>query len=171
MTNGIPLLVPSVVGVDVRWCMIDELPEALQEYGKSRVTYPRFCTKLNKHQVTDGIVVRHHGRHVMDNPMELGFFWQGSVGHMACHLAWFLGARKVYVWGLDYKSKERSYDHVDPSLKAPEGERWLMQNIEVGWDKLRTGLRDLGCEVYNCNPCSELRALPMITPEGAILEE
>ena len=46
-----------------------------------------------------------------------------------------------------------------------------MDNIEVGWEKTKVGLHDLGCEVYNCNPSSELKALEKVDPNKAAKED
>jgi len=169
LCNGMPL-VWNQDCLNLRWVMIDDIPEGLKAWARSPNPRPRYCTDLNKHAVNNGIVIRHNSKHVMDKPEVSGFFWHGSVGQLACHLSWWLGADRCMVWGLDYQDKKRSYDQVHPSMVA-EKKLWdHMDVIESGWGKLVTGLQDLGCKVFNCNPESALKAVPMIDPEKAFKE-
>lgn len=170
LCNGTPLIFNRQTK-DTRWVMIDDIPEALKFWTQGLNDAIKYCTDINKHDVLGGYVIKHNVSYVSDNPLVSGFFWQGSVGNLACHLAQWLGATKCYVWGLDYQDKTRSYSHIHDSLKS-ETNKWKnMDNIEVGWQKTRTGLHDLGCEIYNCNPNSVLQALEIVDPDKAAKED
>lgn len=173
LCNGMPLVWGAWADKPchtLKWCMIDPLPEMMLGWGTRPCPYPRFCTRLNQHQVKGCEVVRHNVSAVMDEPLKDGFYWQGSVGHLGCQIARLYGAYKVYVWGLDYQSKERSYSNIHGSLQSKE-KSWDMQIIETGWERLRNGLYDLGVRVYNCNPKTNLKALEIMDPEQALAED
>jgi len=169
LCNGMPLLWTARCE-DLRWVMIDPIPEGLKSWTQNPCENTRYCTDLNKHDVLGGTVIRHNHVHVMDNPEVAGFFWHGSVGQLACHLAWWLGAKRCMVWGLDYHDKRRSYDRLHQSMSSPDKFWDHMDVVEGGWQKLVTGLHDLGCEVFNANPGTALKAVPLIDVREALKE-
>lgn len=170
LVNGMPLVFNKRTKV-TRWVMIDDIPEGLKEWAGGLSDVTRYCTNINKRDVLGGTVIRHNSVAATDTPEVLGFYWNGSVGNVACHLAWWLGYTRCMVWGLDYQNKIRCYSSIHSSL-MPDVKNWEnMDIVEVGWERTKNDCEAMGCRIFNCNPDSELRALPKIDPNEAALEE
>ena len=81
------------------------------------------------------------------------------MGHVGCQLAWQQGATEIFIWGLDYHDRKRSYD------ERPKEPPWDLLSIEGGWERLANDLKDFGVRLYNMNPESNLKALVKMDPD------
>jgi hypothetical protein len=104
-----------------------------------------------------------------------GYLRSGNnSGYATINLAILLGARKIYLLGIDMKFGENGETHYHDGHHTKEGN--LIANFERQFDKmipffsdLPPILKRLGVEVYNVNPDSELTVFPKLTFEGANL--
>jgi hypothetical protein len=156
-----------VIGNPRHWVMVDPIVDSrilgwsTSDQAEQTTMY---CTKHNQVQLPlKAKLIKVAGTRVMGDPDKDGYFMLRSSLMVACHVAWRLGAERVVVWGLDMN------DHV--RVNGDCGEPWQkVETINEGWRRLRAGLKDLACDVFNANPKSGVRELEFIDPQTAIGE-
>lgn len=165
---------PNIIGVNSMgpllnppfWVMVDPIKDSsIIGWASSREDVTYYCTRYNTEDLPlrNKLCMKTVGTRVQGDPWKDGFFMLRSSLVTAAHVAWTLGAKRVIIWGLDMSD----HDRTDGS----SGRAWRnMESIREGWRRLRDGLRDLKCEVFNANPDSRITELDFIEPGKAIGE-
>lgn len=92
-----------------------------------------------------------------------------NSGYQAINLAVHLGAKKIVLLGYDMKVVGYQTNwHKEPRAEAKAYERCIQQSMLPHFPSLVQPLKDLGVEVINANPESELTCFTRTTLEDAL---
>lgn len=92
-----------------------------------------------------------------------------SVMLIALRLLHYLGIRKIFLFGCDFKmSKDYTYhfkqERHESSIRSNNS---TYDALKERFEQLKPHFEKLGLEIYNCNPDSTLKAFPFLTPDEA----
>tara|TARA_R110002072_G_C7976780_1_gene535572 strand:- start:7242 stop:9077 length:1836 start_codon:yes stop_codon:yes gene_type:complete len=94
-----------------------------------------------------------------------------SVMYVAIRMLYFLGVRRIYLIGCDFRMKSggKNYafdqDRTDSSVK---GNNSIYRILNERFKKLNPHFDDAGLQIWNCTPDSGLTAFPYMDYEAAI---
>jgi hypothetical protein len=94
----------------------------------------------------------------ISDPEKGGLFHGKSSVIGAVDLARMMGAKVIFLHGVDYTSREHAYDKDHPELI--EQVEWNMERVERSWTNAMDMWSQLGIQVFNANPNSALNAVP-----------
>lgn len=98
--------------------------------------------------------------------------WGGgrSVFLPSIRLLFFLGIRRVFLLGVDFKMSEKYTYHFDQnrSKGSVKGNNSTYEKLKDRFRLLKPVFEDNGFYIYNCNPDSALEVFPKISFEEAI---
>lgn len=101
---------------------------------------------------------------------ELGNKGGRSVMLVAIKLLYYLGIRKIFLLGCDFKMDDNTKYHFDQdrSIGSQKGNNATYQILKSRFEALLPEFEKVGLKVFNCNPESGLKVFPMINFDEAI---
>lgn len=112
------------------------------------------------------------GSSAKENDVE-GIEWHKSVMLVSIWLLYYLGFRRLYLLGCDFRmkvNKPYSFDEVQPKARC-KGNNRLYGWLERQFVAMKNHFEAKGLVVKNCSPGSQLEAFPRMDMEDAIRYE
>lgn len=93
-----------------------------------------------------------------------------SVFLAAIRIAFLLGIRNLYLLGVDFRMDKNNHYHFpqDRSNGSINGNMGTYNSMKKWFSQLKELFDQVGYNVYNCNPDSELKAFPFLSFDEAI---